>query len=349
MSYGSQIWGPEIFYSQAASTRVTRYSQWSAADRVHISYLRLMAGAGNGCIEVLLRDFNRCPVMHHWVILAARWFMALKCMSSDRLAYCAWVADIELMLDGCRVCWTYKLLHTMSLLGVIDGPTVFDQTGRVLLDKQGVMLLQLPPKSIKMALRQKLDMRWADALQSDPRTAPSVGIEMCTHAAWVLVKAADGGRCQGSKHLKLCVSFVVLQCLARLRLGLHGLQIRLGRIKGMVPRPDRLCRLCSTVGAPFYGQRPGEVCVEDVKHFVLECPAYGHIRSRYSAVFGTAPALCSDMHTIFDCDHQDQLAHAVYTMTKFRDQCLSCPQGAAINVDTLQLATDEDVELIRMS
>ena len=149
------------------------------------------------------------------------------------------------------------------------------------------------------------------SLQSDPRTAPSVGIEMCTHAAWVLVKAADGGRCQGSKHLKLCVSFVVLQCLARLRLGLHGLQIRLGRIKGMVPRPDRLCRLCSTVGAPFYGQRPGEVCVEDVKHFVLECPAYGHIRSRYSAVFGTAPALCSDMHTIFDCDHQDQLAHAV--------------------------------------
>jgi hypothetical protein len=29
--------------------------------------------AGNGCIEVLLRDFSRCPVMHQWVVLAARW------------------------------------------------------------------------------------------------------------------------------------------------------------------------------------------------------------------------------------------------------------------------------------
>jgi hypothetical protein len=38
-------------------------------------FLRMMAGAGNGCIEVLLRYlFNRRPVMHRWVMLAGRWF-----------------------------------------------------------------------------------------------------------------------------------------------------------------------------------------------------------------------------------------------------------------------------------
>ena len=121
------------------------------------------------------------------------------------------------------------------------------------------------------------------------------------------------------------------------------------RKRDVVPRPERLCRLCSTVGAPFYGQRQGEAGVEDVKHFVLECPAYGHIRSRYSDVFGVAPDVCMDMLAIFDTDHQDQLAHAVYTMTKFRDQCLLCPQGAVITVDTLQLVVEEDVELLRMS
>jgi hypothetical protein len=351
MSYGSQVWGPEVFASQVASTQVTRYSKWCAADRVHVSFLRMMAGAGNGCVEVLLRDFNRRPVMHHWVILAARWFMALKCMTPDRLAHCAWVADIELMLLGCRECWTYKLLHTMSHLGVIDGQSMFDETGRVILGKEGIMLLQLPPKSIKAALQRTIDKRWTDVVQPDPRMAPSVGIEMCTHAAWVLGTIVDGrGPHSCSKHLKLCVSFVVLQCLARLRLGLHGLEIRLGRMKrDVVPRPERLCRLCSTVGAPFYGQRQGEAGVEDVKHFVLECPAYGHIRSRYSDVFGVAPDVCMDMLAIFDTDHQDQLAHAVYTMTKFRDQCLLCPQGAVITVDTLQLVVEEDVELLRMS
>jgi hypothetical protein len=47
--------------------------------------------------------------------------MTLKCMSDDRLAHrCAWVADVDLMLAGCRSCWTYQLLHMMSLLGVLS-------------------------------------------------------------------------------------------------------------------------------------------------------------------------------------------------------------------------------------
>jgi hypothetical protein len=59
-----------------------------------------MAGVGDCCIEVLMRDFNRKPITHHWVLLAARLFMTLKCMPDDRLAHCAWVADIDLMLAG---------------------------------------------------------------------------------------------------------------------------------------------------------------------------------------------------------------------------------------------------------
>jgi hypothetical protein len=56
------------------------------------------------------------------------------------------------------------------------------------------------------------------------------------------------------------------------------------------------------------------------------------------------------MLAIFDCDRQDQLAHAVYTMTLFRDECLSClQQDVASNVDALQLAVEHDVELLRMS
>jgi hypothetical protein len=45
--------------------------------------------------------------------------MKLRDMPEDRLAYNVWVADIELMLAGCRHCWTYKLLDTLSLLGAV--------------------------------------------------------------------------------------------------------------------------------------------------------------------------------------------------------------------------------------
>ena len=345
MSYGSQIWGPDIFASKVASDK--SYSQWCAADKVHISYLRRMAGVGNVSIEVLMRDFNRAPVMHHWVSLAARWFMALKQMPSDRLAHCAWVADIDLMLDGCCGCWTYKLLQTMSRLEVIDGAAVWDQTGRVIANRQTIMQLQLVPATIKGALQRRMALRWA-ALHPDPRAAPSPSIEMCTHAAWIS-RSCDGVTCETPKHLKLCVSFVVLQCLARLRLGGHDLQIRLGRTKSQVPRHQRVCRLCSKEGAPFFRQHDGAAHVEDVRHFLLECPAYQHVRDRYSVVFGSALAPQTCLYDIFDCEHQDQLAHAVYTMTKFREYCLLCAQGDAVTVESIQQAVEADVELTRIN
>ena len=89
--------------------------------------------------------------------------------------------------------------------------------------------------------------------------------------------------------------------------------------------------------------------VEDLRHFVWECLADGHVHYRYSAVFGTAPALGTDLHAIFDCDCQDQLAHALYTMTKLvRELCLSRPQGSAVNVGMLQLIVVDDKELSRI-
>ena len=354
LSYGCQVWGPDVFVSKVASTKP--YTTWSNAEKVHISYLRTMAGVGECCIEVLMRDFQRTPIMHHWVLLAARWFMNLKCMSDDRLAYCAWVADIDLMLSGCRDCWTYYLLHTMSLLGVLDR-TMWDHRANSVVDRQCIMQLQLVPKNIKLALRAKMASRWAD-LHADPRTAPSGGLEMCTHAAWVL-KFQGAGTCVLPKHLKVCASFAVLQCLARLRLGWHQLQVRTDRIKRSterLPRHQRLCRLCSTDGAPFHAHHPGVALVEDVQHFLLECPAYQHLRAKYPNVFGTAIVADnaprsphSRVLSIFDCDQQDQLAHAIYTMTTFRSQCLSLPHGSHVALNSIQQIVDEDMELVRMS
>jgi hypothetical protein len=81
-----------------------------------------------------MRDFHRRPVSHHWVLLAARWYMTLKCMSDDRLAHCACVTDIDLMLAGCRSCWTYQL-HTMSLLGGLIR-TAWDHRANSVVDRR---------------------------------------------------------------------------------------------------------------------------------------------------------------------------------------------------------------------
>jgi hypothetical protein len=119
------------------------------------------------------------------------------------------------------------------------------------------MNLQLVPK---LALHGQMASRWAraDVLGRDPRVAPSVVIEMCSHAAWVL--KFQEGCCTVPKHLKLCVSFAALQCLAQLRLGWHQLRVRTDRLKKVdarLPRNQWLCRLCSADGAPFLAQRVG--------------------------------------------------------------------------------------------
>ena len=49
--------------------------------------------------------------------------------------------------------------------------------------------------------------------------------------------------------------------------------------------------------------------------------------------------------TVIQSDGPDQLAHALCTMTKFREHCLSRPQGGVVNVGMMQLIVDEDEEL----
>jgi hypothetical protein len=54
------------------------------------------------------------------------------------------------------------------------------------------------------------------------------------------------------------------------------------------------------------------------------------------------------LRSIFDCDQQDQLVHVVYTMTAFRNHCLTLPHGSHIAVNSVQRIVEEDVELIRI-
>jgi hypothetical protein len=132
-------------------------------------------------------------------------------------------------------------------------------TGQILLlTDTALCIYSLFRRPSNLHLHGQMASRWARAavLGRDPRVAPSVGIDMCSHAAWVL-KFQEGG-CTVPKHLKLGVLFAVLQCLARPRLGWHQLRVRTDRLKkadARLPRNQRLCWLCSTDGAPFLAQR----------------------------------------------------------------------------------------------
>jgi len=113
LSYGCQVWGPWAW-------RIAE-PVCCPAEKVHLDYLRIMSGAGKRVKQqLLLYDFARSPVSHRWVALAVRWWetLLLEC-NSGRMATRALKDDVQFMLFGCRDCWSYKLLNTLTKLGVV--------------------------------------------------------------------------------------------------------------------------------------------------------------------------------------------------------------------------------------
>ena len=348
MSYGCHVWGPELFVRQLPSMPLD-----TAADKVHLSFLRAMTGVGIAASNtVLLRDLHRVPVMFHWVLLATRWWNRLRAMSPAAgtvvscVAYHAWKSDVMLMLEGCRACWSYQLLHTLESLQQIS-PTQWQNTS-----PDAVMSLRFDEHKVQEALTRMFHSPWLTgaATHADPRTAPSQGITMCTHARWVYAppQSCDMyNRSHAPRYLQLCLPFHVLQTLARFRIGWHKLAVHSGRMaRPPVPRAQRICRLCCGNDSRqqwrdrIHERVGSHSCVEDLKHFVLECPAYDHIRARYRAIFaapqGADQYSEATMCAFFDTANQSHVAWALHSMNTYRSVLLGLTPADSIDASLTQ-------------
>jgi hypothetical protein len=209
LSYGSHVWGPDMF----AKWLVPGSSQCSSADAVHFLFLRYCVGVGRHIHkEVLLREFHRLPMPYRWLLLATNWWEKLRAMPENRLARQAWVEDIELMLRGCETCWSYKLLCALSSfqenIGIVR-PNQW-RRGSAGVSSDVVQAMEFARTDVHAALLKVQRERWSElvGLDLDPRTGPSEGTHMRTHAAWVHTIEHDTAqhRHNAPKYLKLCLS-----------------------------------------------------------------------------------------------------------------------------------------------
>jgi hypothetical protein len=128
---------------------------------------------------------------------------------------------------------------------------------------------------------------------------------------------------------------ICLKNLAQLRIGCAHLEVEQGRKRRpAVPRQDRLCKLCSVTGAPQECQvavlaRTGSSSnVEDLKHFLLECPAYDDLRA-------VCPAFPADVYNtlsspgcvaaVMGHSAQAALANTLFHMKVRRSELLELP------------------------
>jgi hypothetical protein len=136
--------------------------------------------------------------------------------------------------------------------------------------------------------------------------------------------------------------------------------VQLGRhARPRVPRPRRVCRLCS-LASPSTASRPAwrtrvhartgtHDNVEDLRHFLLECPAYDHLRDAHQSIFcpdGTTDRCADEMVSrVLNCEDQESLAVVVYQMWLYRSVLLGLspdhtsvpiqPEGYVPSDDTL--------------
>jgi hypothetical protein len=159
-------------------------------------------------------------------------------------------------------------------------------------------------------------------LGEDPRRGPSHSLHLRTHTMWVhALQSSVHTRANSPGFLKLCMGRWVLWTLARYRLGGHHLNGRLHSI----PRgtPCALCGANSRFPLEWHTRmvgRCGGDSAEDLRHFMVECPGYDHIRDRFANVFAYESGATVEewLQGVFDGDHQGQLARCVFEMDMLR-------------------------------
>jgi hypothetical protein len=157
-----------------------------------------------------------------------------------------------------------------------------------------------PESTVQQALGAMFMSRFQGPFHADPRLAPSKGVAMCQYTQWVSPVNPQVDLYMGAAappHTRLCLPFARLRNLAQLRIGCAHLEVEQGRkCRPTAPQQDRVCRLCSVEGTPQERKvailaRTGITGnVEDLKHFLLECPAYDDLRA-------VCPAFPADVYT----------------------------------------------------
>lgn len=203
--------------------------------------------------------------------------------------------NIALMLDGSTTCWAAKFLTTMANIGVISHSSL---TSCLLVEN----CTSLPID--ETIVKDKLHSLWVDLCRetfgkvvTDPRSFPdSIPVTYVRYRTWV-----DDN--QAPKHLSAFIPNHIKHMLIRFRCTSFPLAIQIGRnSKKKIPRSQRLCKACCMA------------CVEDDKHFLLECPAYKHIRQEYPAIFANTASPAN----ILNFPNQGILGNAMKSMLALR-------------------------------
>jgi len=314
-TYGIQIWGVPLL---AKCLKAPQRPTGSPLDNIQMHFQRRLSGAhGTAHHLSMLHEFGMLPIHYHTLKLAVRFWTKTATLPTTRMLHQALRSDLSLMLTRpCRKCWSYHFLHAMHTLGLCASPLSFTSTDECL-------TLKFDEKDIVECLSQRALLFCTPSLPPAslprcPRTCPSEWVTGFTYRFWI-------GRKSGfaAPYLKTSMPPCHRQALTRLCLSNASIAVELGKRTGTA-RSQRFCQVHHLFG----GTRPHFTHdrVEDIRHILLECPAYAAIRTcpKYAPIFVASdlpPA--GQLRTIFAYINQSLLASCIYDIFTVRSLILS--------------------------
>jgi len=314
ISYGCQIWGPALCLdSLHADDPLDR--KRNPGDAVHLDFLRSMAGLPHMSHKwTVLAEFGRQPLLVQWLALAGRFWHRVRLMPPGRLLREAVTASIELWLQHREErSWVGDFLACLEAIGVLSTEQM-SACGTV----QCVWALPITEAGIQGKAVAHFAKVWANSA-GDPRTAPSEAVVAATYVRWVRGGVPSGP----APHFTALLGYKAKATLLRLRVSSYPLRIATGRNEGSgarnagpdgrlgprgIPRAERMCRCCTAD------------IVEDLKHFLLECPAYTAVKQQFAPLFAQQH---STVASILGHNQQAKVAAAISAMLTHRQRLLS--------------------------
>ena len=140
---------------------------------------------------------------------------------------------------------------------------------------------------------------------ADPRSiSDEVPITYTRYRTWIIDNHPS------PCHLDAFIPTNIKHIILRLRCTSFPLAIQAGRLgKHKIPRSQRRCKACN------------QGCVEDEKHFLIECPLYTQIRHRFPDIFRHEASVAD----ILNYTNQGLLGKALAVMLQHRKVAIWAP------------------------
>jgi hypothetical protein len=327
VSYGAEIWGPDKLLgllNASESAPAGARSQESVFERAFKDpavqlqwvFLKRCVGAKAPARHVVFKELGQWPLHHYWLQLACGFWnrlVAAKDKPAGAMYHDVLVADWALADTGATRTlsrsplgrawavdsWACKMRCLLLALGHEWAPDVHPTQ----------QLLKVP--AVLQLLENRLSTVWEPFVDPpDPRSYEGGDFKACVYAAWMLkavVPSAEEGN--PTRYLSMALPLGHVHALATLRACAWPLEIYRACVNGRrSARASRVCRCCSMQ------------VVEDERHVLLECPAYGAVRTGSGLCFGT-----SDVRVFLATRPPGRLAAFVHSVKRVRGSLLSLP------------------------